>query len=129
MQNSNTLLFAIASAESDLQICLLLNRALSINLSLSENLDVNFKKSIISFRQYTYEGEEGIEKYRLFLNRNSTNYLFPELKQIDFILLIQSEGLLLTAENKINQLKSNPTFTVIYKLDPSTLKSFRKLID
>ncbi len=123
-----TLLFAIASAESDLRICLMLNQALSINLSLADNLEIISKKNIVSFRRYTYEGEEGIEKYTMFINRNGTNYLFTEIKKIDFILLIQSEGSLTAVEKTINQLKSSPEFTAIYKLDPAALKSFDRLI-
>ncbi len=127
-RGDNTLLFAIASAESDLRICLILNQALSINLSLTDNLELIIKKNIVLFRRYTYEGEEGIEKYTMFINRNETNYLFPEIKKIDFILLVQSEGSLTSVEKTIDQLKSAPEFTAIYKLDPTALKSFDRLI-
>ena len=60
--SESNLLFAIASAESDLRICMILNQALSINLSLAENLQIIRKQQTISFRRYSFEGAEGIEK-------------------------------------------------------------------
>ncbi len=125
----NILLFAIASAESDLHICMLLNKALDINLSLAENLELKIKKKIVSFRRYTYEVEDGIEKYSLFLNRSGSDYLFSEIKKIDFILLISSEGPLIAIEQKIIELKSSSAFTAIYKLDQKALKSFEHIIN
>lgn len=126
-QSGNTLIFAIASAESDLNICRLLNQVLSINLSLAENIEIIIKNKPLSFRRYSFEEEEGIEKYSLILNSNGTNYLFPEIRNIDYLLLIQSEGYLTSIENSVKQIKSVSGITAVYKLDSSTLKSFNKL--
>ncbi len=127
--SESNLLFAIASAESDLRICMILNQTLFINLSLAENLQLMRKQRIISFRRYSYEGEEGIEKYSFFINRNGSDYLLPEIKKIDFILHIQSEGPLASLENLIQQLKAIPEITAVYKLDHKVFKSFERLID
>ena len=127
-RSGNTLLFAIASTESDLNICRLLNQVLSINLSLAENLELIIKKNPVSFRRYSFEEDEGIEKYSLILNSNGMNYLFPEIRNIDYLLLVQSEGYLTSIENLIDQLKSAPGITAVYKLDSSSLKSFNKLL-
>ena len=124
----NLLPFAIASAESDLRICLILNHALQIQLSLSENFELTIKKSQKSFRKYSYESEEGIEKYSLFINRNGSDYLMPEIKNIDYILLIQSEGPLGKLEEKIMSLKSVPEITAVYRLDTVLYKSVNRLL-
>lgn len=126
--NDEILLFALVSAESDLRICLTLNRELGINLSLTDSLEVTIKKTIVSFRRYSYEGDEGIEKYNLFINRNGSSYLLPELQKIDYILMVQSEGSLSGIEKGVIQLKLLQEFTAIYKLDHNSLKSFDRLI-
>ena len=127
--SESNLLFAIASAESDLRICMILNQALSINLSLAENLQIIRKQQTISFRRYSFEGAEGIEKYSLFINRSGPDYLLPEIKKIDFILHIQSEGPLTPLENLSQQLKAIPEITAIYKLDQKVSKSFERLLN
>ena len=122
------LLFAIASAESDLRVCLTLNQTLGINLSLTDDLDVTIKKAVVSFRRYMYESDEGIDKYNFFINWNGANYLVPELKKIDYVLMVQSEGSLSGIEKSVIRLKLLKEFTAIYKVDHITLKSFDRLI-
>jgi hypothetical protein len=128
IHDGGILLFAIASAESDLRICLTLNRTLGINLSLTDDLQVSIKNTLVSFRRYTDEGDEGIDKYNFFINRNGSVYLLPELKKIDYVLLIQSEGSLSVIEAKVLQLKSLQEFNAIYKVDLNSMKSLNRLI-
>ena len=125
--NKNILLFTIASSESDIHLCLLINKIFKISLSLSEDLIGPFNSSSTGFRKYEYEKIEE-EKFILIINRNSSGkILMPELKKIDYIFLIISEIPATSYDRRIQQLKEDNTITAIFKLDPVTVKSFSKL--
>lgn len=127
-QFKNLLVYAISSVESDLRICMVLNQTLNINLTLSEDCEVISKKDKAYFRRYYHESDEGIERINLFINRNSNNFLIPELKKIDFLLAIQTEAPTSGLEIALQNLKKSPEITVISKIDPSSLRSISRII-
>jgi hypothetical protein len=124
----NALLFAISSSESDIRICQLINNALGINLALTSSLEILQKKLPTSFRQYSYESPEEIEKYTLIVNRNEGKVLFRVLEKIDFFLLVVTESPMKTIENSFMKLKNSPLISAIYKVDQTSLKAFNRLL-
>ena len=58
----NVKLYSIASTESDIRICYILNQILGINLSLAEDMKIQNKDALLSFRNYYYESDDGSEK-------------------------------------------------------------------
>ncbi len=121
------LLFSIISSESDLQICMLINSCLHIKLALDEDIAVKRKSRIIPFRKYVYEDDELIEKYVLFSNFVEGEYLFPEIKKIDFLLLISTESVLTNIEDRVNRLKTFPEISGIFKIEPKSIRSLNKI--
>jgi hypothetical protein len=123
----NRLLFSIVTSESDLQLCMLLNKYLSISLALADELELERKSRVIRFRKYVFENEELIEKYILFSNYSDGEYLFPELKKNDYLLLINTEASVNSIEINVSRLRQLPEISGIYKIEPSKIKSFRKI--
>lgn len=120
-------LYSISSSESDIRICYVLNRILGINLSLADNIILQNKDSKQGFRNFFYESEHGTEKYYFILNRNGGNYLFPELKRIDFVFLIISDTDISGLESIILSIKEQPEISALIPVDPSRIKSLSKI--
>jgi hypothetical protein len=126
--DENVLLFSIASSESDIHLCLLINKIFKISISLADDLIVVSKKESTGFRKYKFENAETGEKYILLLNRNSSGkFLITEFKKIDFIFLIISEMHDSIYDKPIQRLKNENTIAAIFKIDPKTIRSFNKL--
>ena len=123
----NRLLYSMVSSESDLQICMLINKCLEISLALDEDIVIKRKSRDIRFRKYMYENDELIEKYILFSNYAEGEYLFPELKKNDFLLLISTESVTANLEDRVSQLRTLPQISGIFKIEPSSIKSLRKI--
>jgi hypothetical protein len=123
----NRLLFSIVSSDSDLQICMLINNNLGISLALDEEIVVKRKSRLIRFRKYVYENDELLEKYILFSNFAEGEYLFPELKKNDFLLLINTESGTAAIEESVTNLRQLPEISGIFKIEPSNIKSLRRI--
>jgi len=126
--DENTLMFSMVSSESDLQICMILNRVLNISLAMAGDVIVKRKSGQIHFRKYIFENEDMVEKYILFSNYSGGEYLFPELKKNDFLLYINTEAVMTVIEERITQLKILPEISGVFKIDPSRIKSFHKIM-
>jgi hypothetical protein len=126
-KDENVLLFSIVSAESELQVCRLINSVFGISLSLTDDIIVPNKAYPTGFKKYYFENEEGTEKFLLIINRILNNYLLPELKKIDYIFLIVSESSLGDFTNKIQQLKTFAGISAVFYNDPSIIKSFSRI--
>ncbi len=120
-------LYSIASSESDIRICYLLNQILGINLSLAEDLIIHNKNSQQNFRNYYYERNHGSEKYYLILNRTHGIYLLPELKKIDYIFLTLADTAIGNMEVWIQEIKKRSEISAIIPIDPGKIKSFNKI--
>lgn len=126
-QTDKLLVYAISSAYSDLLICQKINQWLKINLSLDTDHKIIVKNMTISFRRYSFEFEEGIEKYFLYVNENQGHFLFPELKKVDFILIIYTETESQSIRDLLQELKREKEFTVLYRVPVSSVKSLSKI--
>lgn len=123
----NLLLYSIVTSETDLQICMHLNKFLEIALALDEEIVIERKSRSIRFNKYVYENDELIEKYILFSNVSEGEHLFPELKKNDFLLYISTESVTSNIEDRINQLRKLPEISGIFIIEPSQIKSLRKV--
>jgi hypothetical protein len=125
--SSNVILYAISSSQSDIHLCQLINKSFGIALALSEPLEITKKNSTLHFTRYEFISDEEIDKFHLIINRSSGHYLFPELKKIDYFLIISSESPIEPIDSAIQELKSYTGISAVYKLEPAALKSFGKL--
>jgi hypothetical protein len=126
--HQHLLLYAISSSASDIRLCQEINRVFGIGLTLSRNIELFQQDKTLTFRRYEYESHEEIEKYTLLVNRQDGNVLMKELSKIDFILLIHTEAPKAFIEVSLQNLKSSPEITALYKYDPKKIRSFNRII-
>jgi hypothetical protein len=120
-------LYSIASSESDIRICYILNQILDIDLSLAEDIVIQNKNLVLKFRNYYYESDHGTEKYYLIINRSDSNFLFPELKKVDYIFMTIADTIISGMESSIQKIKSQAGISAIIPIESGKIKSFNKI--
>jgi hypothetical protein len=126
----DSVLIGISSHENDYRLSWAINKHLGTNLIKAENLIVYHEKFDVDqeFSLFVFEDEDSMLKYQLIANKCDNGYLIPELSNIDFFLQIHGEidnnytGMLL------EKLKRIYLITAAFVIDPSSLKSKKRLI-
>jgi hypothetical protein len=123
-------LAGISSAENDYKLSWSLNQILGINLVRLDNLEIYHKRldDKQAFSQFEYFDEETLVQYRLISNRSINGYLLEEMTNLDYLLQISGdmdEGWL---EALIENMNSIDGVILAFPLDPTTLKSRKKLL-
>ncbi len=137
-------LIGINCAEDDYRLAYLINQNLNTKfIRLSKNLD--FKKSKAIFSIFEYQDDD-LRNYYLIRNKhtkfikneensdlflgnfNSTTYLIPEKKIVDYFLKIEGYQKKIFLRNIINKLNKINQIGISIIIDPQTLKSRDNLI-
>jgi hypothetical protein len=123
-------LAGISSAENDYRLSWSLNQFLGINMVRIDNLEIYHKRLDDKqfFSQFEYFDEETLLQYRLVSNRSVNGYLLEEMTNLDYLLQISGdldEGWMEDLIAKMNRIDG---IILAFPLDPTTLKSRKKLL-
>jgi hypothetical protein len=123
-------LAGISSAENDYRLSWSLNQFLGINMVRIDNLEIYHKRLDDKqfFSQFEYFDEETLLQYRLVSNRSVNGYLMEEMTNLDYLLQISGdldEGWMEDLIAKMNRIDG---IILAFPLDPTTLKSRKKLL-
>ena len=86
-------LFGIVTLLRDYQLCWHLNKSLQFEMKMMDDLEITHKKknrtAVFSWFKY----EDDLDKLMVYLlsNKHLGENLIPEMKQLDFILMMQGE--------------------------------------
>jgi hypothetical protein len=122
-QNNDYILLGIVSSEPDYKLSLSLNKKFRISLKNILPLKLpGDNKSELSFSRFSNNEDPSDLKFNLISNRSGKNFLLNKLKNIDYLLQIQ------TSENDVNfnfinlNLREIDTITAIFNIDTNTIK-------
>ena len=122
-QNNDYILLGIVSSEPDYKLSLSLNKKFRISLKNILPLKLpGDNKSELSFSRFSNNEDPSDLKFNLISNRSCKNFLLNKLKNIDYLLQIQ------TSENDVNfnfinlNLREIDTITAIFNIDINTIK-------
>jgi len=125
-------LLGIVSPIREYRMAWLVNQELELNLVKVDDLELEFLNSEkLEIAQYFLSLPHGF--IQLLKNKalNSTQqlaYLIPELKNLDYFLLVQDETEQLDLSNFMEKLSQNPLVQSILRIDISKLKSKDNLL-
>ena len=125
-------LLGIVSPIREYRMAWLVNQELELNLVKADDLELEFLNSEkLEIAQYFLSLPHGF--IQLLKNKaiNSTQqlaYLIPELKNLDYFLLVQDETEELDLINFVKKLSQNPLVQSIVRIDISKLKSKENLL-
>jgi hypothetical protein len=121
-------LFGISSHENDYRISWAFNEYLKFHFTKAENHKVLNQrlKEFQEFAVYIYAEDDDSRTYRLISNRCENGFLIEELKNIDYLLLVEAKEAFPTSELATN-IKSIPFVAAVFPIEWTTLKSKNKL--
>ena len=121
-------LIAITSQLKDYLLCFKLNRQLHINFSKNDDLLIDTNQGILLFSMYHYQIPESETNLYLLTNKGDQAYLIPEMKTIDFFILIRNYISFEELEELIDKINKMPDVVAAIEVDPKRLKSKENLI-
>jgi hypothetical protein len=126
----SSVLIGISSHENDYRLSWAINKYLGTNLIKANNLVVYNEKFKVDqeFSLFVFEDEDRLIKYQLIANKCDNGYFIPELSNIDFFLQIHGEINNKYTGTLLEKLKHIYIITAAFLIDPSSLKSRKRLI-
>ncbi len=129
---SDTSLIGLACSQPAHKICWTLNRHFDMRFCRKPDLDVRVKKSKDEEEQYfsIYEYLQPLNgtRHLLYKLKNSEDVLLPEVKQLDYLWMIQSEDAEQEAMILSHQLRDLPGIQLAQIIDPDRLKRLNYLL-
>lgn len=124
LPEADFLLFGICSQTNDYRLVWSLNK--NLRLSFSRENDIMVGETAYSLFSCTDE-ENGI-KYYLSQNKNKGNVFFKELKQMDYLLIVDGNRSGVNADSLLTQVKQAESVLAVYQLDSFKISSKQHLI-
>jgi hypothetical protein len=106
----------------DYRLSFLINQALGSSFIKMDDLHGGYSL-------YLYRDEECRNTYSLICNRSAEKILFPELKQTDFILLVEGPFKKSQMNRLIHILKAIPNILTAFEIQALSLKNFTGFLD
>lgn len=121
-------LIAITSQLKDYVLCFKLNRQLNISLYKIDELIIesNFKEFF--FSRYQYQIPESETDVYLLANKGDLGYLVPEMKGVDYFIIIRNYISKEEVEHLIDEINKLPEVLAAIEVEPRKLKSKENLI-
>jgi hypothetical protein len=103
-----------------------------LSFLLNQKLGSDFRKMDDlpgEYSLYFYRDEECRNTHSLICNRSAGKVLFPELKQTDFIMLVEGPFKKNQLSRLINAVKAIPNVLTAFEIQPASLKNFTGFLD
>ena len=125
-------LLGLVSPVKDYKMAWLINRELNLDLVRSEDVTIEFvsspKLEISQFFLSLPHGFIQLLKNKALNTSQQLAYLIPELRNLDYFLLVQDQTQQLRISTFMDHLGKNPLIQSVVKLDVSKIKSKDNLL-
>jgi len=124
------ILFGISSHENDYRLSWAMNEHLGFKLTRTDNLQSFNQRLNVDqeFSNYFFTDQESMNTYRLISNRCDNGFLLEELKNIDYLLLIEPNDEVFKISDVITKIKSIPFVAAIFPIEISSLKNKKRIL-
>lgn len=115
---------AIYCAYRDYKLCADLNKAINYSLEKKTDLELKMgKKGSSSYFPYFSCLTEDAEEIYLLSNKSINNLFIPELKQVDYFLVIKNKNKYTDVDQIIKNIIDIKIISSVQELDPTEIKS------
>ncbi len=123
-------LIGISSHENDYRLVWAINSQFNIQFTRSENLVIRHPKQDldIEFSRFFYNDENRYLTYTLISNRCPDGFLFPEIKNFDFLFQVSGEVKESDMKEIIRKLKTVSVISASFYLQPEKLKGIGRIL-
>jgi hypothetical protein len=124
-------LIGVSCHMKDYRISFLLNKYLGFDLLKMEDLKITFnnKQDPKEFSFYYYYDDDYFNTYYLMSNRSQEVVLAPEIKQVDFLLIVEGEFKKSQMERLIKSIRDIPNILAAYEVKFAEIKNFETLLN
>lgn len=116
------LLFGICSQSKDYRLAWILNNNFDLRLKREEDVVPN---ETVRFSLFSFENPGTQIKFSLFSNKSDGNIFMKELRQIDFLLIINGNYKSMDTDFFLSGLKKAESVLAVYPMKPETIKSMQ----
>jgi len=127
---ADTALIGIVSSLPAYRFCWLLNKHFAIDLVREPDMDISKpgEEETHYFPIYQYPEPSGSYVYTIYRLKSKEEVLLPEVKQLDYIWMIQSSSPDADANNITQNLREIPDIQLAQILQPDKLKNINNLM-
>lgn len=114
----------------DYRLSYLLNKKLEFSFSKQQDFTIALqeKKEPAGFSFYYYKDEDQPNSYWLIANRSEESVLIAELKQLDFLLMVEGEIKKSRKDQLLKAISSMPNVLTAYEINPASIRNFGNLL-
>lgn len=123
-------LISIISPIRDYRLCWHINNKLNLDFARQEEIPLHYPKKhkYAYYNLFYFEDEMNWLQYYFINNRSLGEHLIPELKQVDYFLLIKGGNAATEKDAVVDILRGLEQVQAVLTIDPTTLKSKQNLI-
>ncbi len=123
-------LLALVTTLPYYRLCYFVNKHLSLDFVLQAPIAIQAKADQRMLYFYFYEYYDPLEQmtYKLFINKHEGSVLIPELKRVDYFLILEGEFAAEQSPSIASKLEVIPAIQGIYEIDPADLRSWQNLL-
>lgn len=118
----NFKVIGIVAPIHDFRMCFNINKTLNIDLVVEAN------SKNIAYNTYHYRDDISRTDYNLINNRNGSEFLIPEKKELDFFLLIKGHIEINQIEQILEKIKNIQEVQIAFEIEVNQLRSKENLI-
>ena len=124
------ILIGISCHLKDYRLSFLLNKRLEFGFTKQQDLTIALtdRKEPADFSFYYYKDEDQGNSYWLLANRNEEYVLLPELKQLDFLLIVEGECKKNRKDSLIKVVSSIQNVLTAYEISLQGIRNFGNLL-
>jgi len=123
-------LIAITTSLRDYRTCHYINKRLNFNFTKSADLELDLLNAHgpVYFSIYEYHWEASETDFYFIANKGSDGYLVPEMRKVDYFILIKNYITDIELEKMLADLNKIQEIVAAVKIDPKKIKSRENLL-
>ena len=123
-------LIAVTSSLKDYRVCYLINKHLKFNFVRQPDLQVDIYQNNdpVLFSIFHYYWETTETEFYFIANKGSDGLLIPEMREVDYFIMIKNYIDEDDLDNIITMLNRIPEIMAAVKIDPKKIKSRENLL-
>ncbi|MEP7168139.1 MAG: IPExxxVDY family protein [Bacteroidota bacterium] len=117
------LLLAVICSYKDYRLCFELNLQLKLKLKREKDLEfMNKQKNKNLFSNFYFSSTDN-EQFRIINNKGTTGAFVPEMKTMDYFIMIRNLNQKKSVDDLITKIKRVEIISGVYEINPDELKS------
>jgi hypothetical protein len=117
------LLLAVICSYKDYRLCFELNQQLKLKLKREKDLELISKQKNKNIFSNFYFSSPDNEQFRIINNKGTTGAFVPEMKTMDYFIMIRNLNQKKSVDDLIAKIKKIKIISGVYEVNPDELKS------